>query len=297
MKRQARCARFVFPKPTIFSISRTNRKAGPMPRPQELVSEASADAARQSLEALTAAITPAVAAATAAAPAPTAPHDGGRRPRRAAPDAQGLARRQSPVARRGDGGEGNQPDYRQAALGRPIFQQVTRDRQRRRAPKTARRCRRPAQRALGLVDPHRRPRSRSCRASARGSPSRPRGNRSSATTGRARAGSLHSGRPRRGFPLPPIIRAQLPLPAIHPARRTPRARRRNRAESRPAARRVPRPSHSASMMTTGSTRGKCSAPQLPQRRPQPPRNRSVGSPQTAQKRCRACQSTRLRAPP
>ncbi|HEY0595836.1 MAG TPA: DUF2497 domain-containing protein [Sphingopyxis sp.] len=38
--------------------------------PEELVSEASADAARQSLEALTAAIAPAVAAATVAAPAP-----------------------------------------------------------------------------------------------------------------------------------------------------------------------------------------------------------------------------------
>ncbi|SEH16787.1 hypothetical protein SAMN05428974_1908 [Sphingopyxis sp. YR583] len=36
--------------------------------PEELVSEASADAARQSLEALTAAVTPAVAAATVAAP-------------------------------------------------------------------------------------------------------------------------------------------------------------------------------------------------------------------------------------
>lgn len=36
---------------------------------EELVSEASADAARQSLEALTAAVTPAVAAATVAAPA------------------------------------------------------------------------------------------------------------------------------------------------------------------------------------------------------------------------------------
>ena len=39
------------------------------PAPEELVSEASADAARQSLEALTAAVTPAVAAATVAAPA------------------------------------------------------------------------------------------------------------------------------------------------------------------------------------------------------------------------------------
>ncbi len=38
---------------------------------EELVSQASADAARQSLEALTAAITPAVAAATTAAPAAT----------------------------------------------------------------------------------------------------------------------------------------------------------------------------------------------------------------------------------
>lgn len=38
---------------------------------EELVSEASADAARQSLEALTAAIAPAVAAATVAAPATT----------------------------------------------------------------------------------------------------------------------------------------------------------------------------------------------------------------------------------
>lgn len=40
------------------------------PAPEELVSEASADAARQSLEALTAAVAPAVAAATVAAPAP-----------------------------------------------------------------------------------------------------------------------------------------------------------------------------------------------------------------------------------
>ncbi|WP_310087790.1 MULTISPECIES: DUF2497 domain-containing protein [unclassified Sphingopyxis] len=44
---------------------------GPQPaaETEELVSEASADAARQSLDALTAAITPAVAAATVAAPA------------------------------------------------------------------------------------------------------------------------------------------------------------------------------------------------------------------------------------
>ncbi len=39
------------------------------PEAEELVSEASADAARQSLEALTAAVAPAVAAATVAAPA------------------------------------------------------------------------------------------------------------------------------------------------------------------------------------------------------------------------------------
>lgn len=39
------------------------------PAPEDLVSEASADAARQSLDALTAAIAPAVAAATVAAPA------------------------------------------------------------------------------------------------------------------------------------------------------------------------------------------------------------------------------------
>ncbi len=42
---------------------------GAAPETGELVSEASADAARQSLEALTAAIAPAVAAATVAAPA------------------------------------------------------------------------------------------------------------------------------------------------------------------------------------------------------------------------------------
>ena len=46
-----------------------NGEADAAPENGELVSEASADAARQSLEALTAAISPAVAAATAAAPA------------------------------------------------------------------------------------------------------------------------------------------------------------------------------------------------------------------------------------
>ena len=46
------------------------QESGADAAPEELVSEASADAARQSLEALTAAIAPAVAAATVAAPAP-----------------------------------------------------------------------------------------------------------------------------------------------------------------------------------------------------------------------------------
>src|SRR3546814_2404103 len=39
------------------------------------------------------------------------PHDGRRRPRRAAPDAQRLARHQPASACRGDGGEGNRPDH------------------------------------------------------------------------------------------------------------------------------------------------------------------------------------------
>src|SRR6185295_10093953 len=47
------------------------------------------------------------------------------------------------------------------------------------------------------------------------------------------------------------------------------------------------------MITTGSTRGKCSAEQLGQRRDQPPRTMSVEWPQLAQKRWRVCQRERL----
>jgi len=49
------------------------------------------------------------------------------------------------------------------------------------------------------------------------------------------------------------------------------------------------------MITTGSTRGKCSAPQLGQCRAQPAWVIPVGDPQLAQKRWRPCQKTRLRA--
>src|SRR5438309_7417838 len=47
------------------------------------------------------------------------------------------------------------------------------------------------------------------------------------------------------------------------------------------------------MITTGSTRGKCSAPQLAQRRDQPPRTITVEWPQLAQKACRECQRPKL----
>src|SRR5215213_7464781 len=49
------------------------------------------------------------------------------------------------------------------------------------------------------------------------------------------------------------------------------------------------------MITTGSTRGKCSAEQLGQRRDQPPRSTCVGWPQLAQKPCRLCHHERLSA--
>src|SRR3982751_1453466 len=47
------------------------------------------------------------------------------------------------------------------------------------------------------------------------------------------------------------------------------------------------------MMTTGSTRGKCSAEQAGHERDQPPRTISVAWPQLAQKRWRECQRARL----
>ena len=52
----------------ILDLQDEEDRADAAPAAAELVSEASADAARQSLEALTAAVTPAVAAATVAAP-------------------------------------------------------------------------------------------------------------------------------------------------------------------------------------------------------------------------------------
>jgi len=48
----------------------------------------------------------------------------------------------------------------------------------------------------------------------------------------------------------------------------------------------------ASMITTGSVRGKCDARQSGQRRTQPADATFVGDPHWAQKRCRACQSSR-----
>jgi cell pole-organizing protein PopZ len=52
----------------ILDLQDEEDRADAAPAAEELVSEASADAARQSLEALTAAVAPAVAAATVAAP-------------------------------------------------------------------------------------------------------------------------------------------------------------------------------------------------------------------------------------
>src|SRR4029453_10546491 len=49
------------------------------------------------------------------------------------------------------------------------------------------------------------------------------------------------------------------------------------------------------MMTTGSDRGKCSAPQFGQRRDQPPRTMSLAWPQTEQWPWRRCQLARLSA--
>ena len=53
----------------ILDLQEEEEGADPAPASPDLVSEASADAARQSLDALTAAVAPAVAAATVAAPA------------------------------------------------------------------------------------------------------------------------------------------------------------------------------------------------------------------------------------
>lgn len=53
----------------ILDLQDEEDRAEAAPQPEDLVSEASADAARQSLDALTAAVAPAVAAATVAAPA------------------------------------------------------------------------------------------------------------------------------------------------------------------------------------------------------------------------------------
>lgn len=53
----------------ILDLQEEEEGADPAPVSPDLVSEASADAARQSLDALTAAVAPAVAAATVAAPA------------------------------------------------------------------------------------------------------------------------------------------------------------------------------------------------------------------------------------
>ena len=58
------------------------------------------------------------------------------------------------------------------------------------------------------------------------------------------------------------------------------------AYERPSRQRSPA---TASMITTGSVRGKCCALQAGQSRRQPPCDTLVGAPQLEQKRCRACQ--------
>src|SRR5499425_1255292 len=73
-----------------------------------------------------------------------------------------------------------------------------------------------------------------------------------------------------------------------------------RHENRAPARRRLRPSRPrspwiASMITTGSVRGKCVALQSGQRRTQPAEATLVREPHWAQKRCRACQSSSERA--
>ena len=62
-----------------------------------------------------------------------------------------------------------------------------------------------------------------------------------------------------------------------------------------AGRTKPRIESDAEIMTTGSTRGKCSAPQLGQWRPQPACDTEVCVPQFPQKRLRPCQKTSPRA--
>ena len=61
------------------------------------------------------------------------------------------------------------------------------------------------------------------------------------------------------------------------------------AANRPERPSSPRSPRTASMMTTGSVRGKCSTLQAGQARFQPASTMSVVTPQLEQKRCRACQ--------
>ena len=88
-----------------------------------------------------------------------------------------------------------------------------------------------------------------------------RGRRSSASRGRARAGSPRSGRCRPRPRLPPSARAPPPPRSIRRARRSRPAPNSGPADIAAGAPTSTRPSCSASMITTGSTRGKCSAPQ------------------------------------
>ncbi len=79
------------------------------------------------------------------------------------------------------------------------------------------------------------------------------------------------------------------LDALRPARRSRRGTTTWSAAKRPERPSKQRSPRTASMMTTGSVRGKCSTLQAGQARFQPASTMSVVAPQLEQKRCRACQ--------
>ena len=126
-------------------------------------------------------------------------------------------------------------------------------------------------------------------AGDRRAPAPRRGSRSSGWRGRARAGWRDSRPAPTGTPASSQVSRRTAASIDSPGSMKPAS-----SEYMPGGQAAERPSSTAlpcriSMMTTGSVRGKCSAPQAGQARRQPASATSERAPQRAQKGCVACQ--------